>query len=258
MNEGKYREAEPLAARALKLLRKRLGSKNLMVVPAMNRLGLVYLAKGDFARAGPLFEEALAACEELRAAGAPPVVNTSLSQTLNNLAILNRHEGNFPRAEQQLLRALRVGESASGVESADAGDYVGAETLLREALAMREKLQGKEHLHVAHAAVTLASLYSTRGDYVRAEDEYMRALNIFRSVHGGDDNVDVASVFGSLVALSVLRGDHDPVTEERILLRVLALHRKVLGPDAPALAISLNNLGVHYIREWRLADTTRG
>lgn len=298
MNEGKYREAEPLAVRSLELLRKRLGSKNLMVMPAINRLGLVYMAKGDFARAKPLFEEALAVCEELRAEGAPPVIHTSLSQSLNNLAILNRYEGNFPRAEQLLLRALGISESTSGIESADAalahanlsalydemgnfaqaeksarsalairrklfgeesvpvagalsslgmirrdaGDYVGAETLLREALAMREKLQGKEHLHVAHAAVTLASLYSTRGDYVRAEDEYMRALNIFRSVHGSDDNVDVASVFGSLVALYVHRGDHDPVTEERILLRVLAIHRKVLGPEHPDVAISLANL----------------
>jgi CHAT domain-containing protein len=310
MNEGKYREAEPLAARSLELLRKRLGSKNLMVVPAMNRLGLVYMAKGDFARARPLFEEALAVCEELRVAGAPPVIHTSLSQSLNNLAILNRYEGNFPRAEQLLLRALSVSESTSGVESADAalahanlsalydemgnfaqaeksarsalairrklfgeesvpvagalgslgmirqdaGDYVGAEKLMREALAMRERLQGKEHLHVAHAAVTLASLYSTRGDYARAEDEYLRALNIFQGVHGGDDNVDVASVFSSLVALSVRRGDHDPVTEERILLRVLAIHRKVLGPEHPDVAISLNNLGMHYLREGRLAE----
>jgi CHAT domain-containing protein len=59
------------------------------------------------------------------------------------------------------------------------GDYAGAESLFREALAMQRKLLGEEHPDVATSLNSVAGLLRTRGDYAGAESLLTEATAVF-------------------------------------------------------------------------------
>src|SRR5271157_2209273 len=68
-----------------------------------------------------------------------------------------------------------------------AGDYAGAEPLVRRALAIREKALGPDHPDVAACLNNLASLLRTTGDYAAAEPLFRRALAIAEKALAPDD-----------------------------------------------------------------------
>jgi len=67
----------------------------------------------------------------------------------------------------------------------EAGDYAGAEPLLRQALAIREKALGPDHPDVANSLNNLAGLLETTGDYAGAEPLLRRALAVNEKAGAG-------------------------------------------------------------------------
>ena len=60
------------------------------------------------------------------------------------------------------------------------GRYAKTEPLFQCALVIKEKAMGPEHLSVANSHLYLASLYRTRGEYVKAEPMFERVHRIIR------------------------------------------------------------------------------
>ncbi|MCP3959037.1 MAG: serine/threonine protein kinase [bacterium] len=123
------------------------------------------------------------------------------------------------------------------------GSYEQARDLLEEALEIRRRELGEDHLETAVCLDLLASLYHDQGDYEGAEPLYRRALEI-REISLGPDHQHVAASLNNLAFLHLAQGQDEPA--EPLLLRALEIQRKVFGEDHPDLATSLVNLGDLY------------
>ncbi|MBD2497806.1 tetratricopeptide repeat protein [Nostoc sp. FACHB-280] len=123
------------------------------------------------------------------------------------------------------------------------GNYSSTIPLAERALAIREKVLGKEHPNVAISLNSLALLYYTQGKYEQAEPLYQRALAIREKVLG-KEHPDVANSLNNLATLYNSQGKYKQA--EPLYLRALAINEKVLGKEHPTVANSLNNLATLY------------
>lgn len=93
-------------------------------------------------------------------------------------------QGRYRESSAAYRKALQVNLDDStvlndlGLSLNQAGDYAGAEPLLRRALATREKAMGSDHPYVATSLNNLALLLFAKGDYAGAEPLLRRALAI--------------------------------------------------------------------------------
>ena len=250
--EGRYREAVPIAERALAIREKALGPEHPDVAASLNNLAELYKALGDYARAEPLYRRSLAIVEKALGPEQPDVATS-----LNNLAGLYRALGDYARAEPLYRRSLAIAEKALGPEQPDVatslnnlaelykalGDYAKAEPLYRRSLAIREKALGPEHPNVATSLNNLAELYRALGDYPKAEPLHRRALAISERALG-PEHPHVALSLNNLAGLYGSLGDY--AKAEPLYRRSLAIREKALGPDHPHVATSLNNLAELY------------
>lgn len=184
---------------------------------------------------------------------------------------LKRREENEAKAEQEVVDAAfflggalyqqgKYGESAEAYRKAqkrqpedatilnnlalslvDAGDYAGAEPLVRRALAIDQKALGPDHPNVAAVLNTLAVLLQTKGDYAGAELLYRRALAINEKAFG-PDHPTVAAAINNLAALLQAEGDY--MEAEPLYRRALAISEKILGPYHSSVATCLHNLAL--------------
>ncbi|QIR41386.1 tetratricopeptide repeat protein [Tolypothrix sp. PCC 7910] len=123
------------------------------------------------------------------------------------------------------------------------GKYSAAIPLAERALAIREKVLGKEHPNVAQSLNNLAELYRVQGSYAKAEPLYLRSLAILEKVLG-KEHPNVAQSLNNLAELYRVQGSY--AKAEPLYLRSLAILEKVLGKEHPNVATSLNNLAALY------------
>jgi len=123
------------------------------------------------------------------------------------------------------------------------GDHEQAKPLYERALAIREKVFGKEHPSVATSLNNLALLYQTQGASEQAKPLYERALAIREKVFAKEH----ALVANSLNNLALLYDSQGASEQAKPLYeRALAIREKVLGKEHPYVATSLNNLALLY------------
>ena len=213
-------------------------------------MGQVYQSLGDYEKAGPLLERALALRRDV--VGDEHV---DVATSLKNLAYLLRQKGDYTAAEPLSREALAIYRKLLGDEHPDLaaslnnlaallrrkGDYAAAEPLFREALSMRRKLLGNEHPHVATSLNNLAFLLRQKGDYAAAEPLFREALAMYRKLLG-DEHPDVAASLNNLAALLRRKGDY--AAAEPLFREALSMRRTLLGDEHPHVATSLNNLAV--------------
>jgi CHAT domain-containing protein/Tfp pilus assembly protein PilF len=131
------------------------------------------------------------------------------------------------------------------------GKYEEAIPLAKLALAMWEKLLGKDHPDVAASLNNLAVLYRNQGKYAEAEPLFQRALAIWEKALG-KDHPDVASVLNNLAGLYRNQGKY--AQAEPLFQRSLAISEKALGKNHPDVATSLNNLALLYHNQGKYAQ----
>ena len=144
-------------------------------------------------------------------------------------------------ADQPLLRA-RLLDTLGGIHFG-LGLYDEARPLLKEALAIRERLRGREHPEVAETLVRLGLLAqrSGKGDAVAL---FRRALSI-REARLGPGHPEVADVLNQLGMTLAAHGRFDEA--ETTLERSLALHERLWGDRDPRVAMVLHNrAGIAY------------
>jgi tetratricopeptide (TPR) repeat protein len=206
LRRGRWREAEPLAVRAMQVREQVLGAEHPDTLASVNNLALLYKSQGRYAEAEPLHQRELAACERVQGSEHP---DTLIS--VNNLAALYESQGR----------------------------YAEAEPLFQRALAARERVLGPEHPSTLTSVNNLAALYRSQGRHAEAEPLYQRALDAGERVLG-PEHPDTLTSVNNLAALYTDQGRY--AEAELLFQRALAGLERVLGKDHPHTKMARENL----------------
>jgi tetratricopeptide (TPR) repeat protein len=146
--------------------------------------------------------------------------------------------------DQKIELALRRHEESFELKAA--GDLAGAEGACREALALFEEVDGKEHPDTANVLQCLGAILDRQCRYDEAEECGRRAVAIMDKVAGlvegpeaGLILIQALGVLGTALRQKGLYAD-----AETVLKRAIALAEE--HPDGETLPIALNNLGIVY------------
>jgi tetratricopeptide (TPR) repeat protein len=146
-------------------------------------------------------------------------------------------------AENSPARALSSIKSlnAQAIAHQDKGQYVQAEPLFRQALALCEEYpEPDQPLILVTTLNNLARLYYDRGRYTDMEPLLQRALTIGENALGSE-KVEVAVTLDNLGYLYMAQGHYEKA--QPLLLRGLRIRERKLGLDHPDVATSLSNWG---------------
>jgi Tfp pilus assembly protein PilF len=216
-------------------------------------------ALAAYSEARPFFERAVTIRERRLGSEHPDT-----AESLNDLAILLKAQGDLASARPLYERALAIREKALGPEHPDfaeslgnlavllqaQGDFAGARPLFDRALAIRERALGPEHPTTAYSIIYLASLLQAQGDLAGARSRFERALAIREKALGPADPATATSLndLGR-----VLQAQGDLAGARPLYERSLAIREKALGAEHPYTATSLNNLALVFEAQGDLA-----
>jgi CHAT domain-containing protein/Tfp pilus assembly protein PilF len=250
--EGKTDAAVELMRRALAEGERAFGETHFSIALSLDKLGMLYLSRGDLAGAEALYLRALAVREKLDGAE-----HANVASSLSMLGTIYLKRENFAQAEAAYRRLLDIREKTLGAEHPETaaalyslssvysrkGDYARAEPLLKRALAIQEKTLGADNFYVALTLNNLAYLYSEKGDFAQAESLYIRSLALHEKLFG-PEHAFVGTPLNSLAILYREKGDY--LRAEPMLKRALAIQEKTVGPEHEDTAIALNSLALLY------------
>jgi tetratricopeptide (TPR) repeat protein len=186
LEKGDWAAAEPVLHENLELVRASLGENNIRFGAALNNCARVMQEKGDYDQAEVTFQRALQAITQANGAQ-----GWYAAKVLANLGVLQFDRGDYPAAEDYARRALDMDRKLGGdenpalVDLAEArifqADPVGAEPLLRQALAIRQKELLSRHPNVIAAEVRLGEALTAEGKAAGAEPILREALTSSQS-----------------------------------------------------------------------------
>ncbi|QQS29997.1 MAG: CHAT domain-containing protein [Sphingobacteriales bacterium] len=123
------------------------------------------------------------------------------------------------------------------------GNYTQAETLYKEALAIRKKVLGEEHPDYATSLNNMAGLYYTILNLEQAEPLYKESLVIRKKILG-EAHPDYVNSLNSLAGLYWVMSNYEQA--EQFYKQALEIRKKVLGEEHSDYTTSLNNLAGLY------------
>lgn len=217
-------------------------------------LGQFHHRKGNYLRAAPLFDEALA----LRRA-ALPNGHPDIAMSLENRATLHMAQGQHDQAlglyEEALdlwraalpSRPLEVAQTLNNLANLCnvKGDYDRALQLYEETLALRRTALPAGQLEYARTLSNLAVLLANKGELDQAVPLCEEALELMR-VGLRKGHPQIAQILNCLANLWLEKGDNDkalPLYEE-----ALAIKRTALPVGHPAIATSIHNIAILYAK----------
>ena len=259
-NQGKYREALPLAEKAVTLAERAFGKEQMNTLRIVNNLALLYQNLGRYQEAEALYRRALEAQERVLGKENP---DTLLS--MNNLALLYQTRGRYQEAEPLYRRALEAQERVIGNEHRNTltsmnnlgllyllqGRYREAEPLHRRALQVRERKFGKDDSDTLQSVCNLSGLYYVQGRYQEAEPLYRRTLETHERVLGKEHPNTLQSVH-NLADLYQAQGRYQEA--ETLFRRALEARERVLGKEHPDTLRSVHNLATLYKDQGRYQE----
>ncbi len=146
-----------------------------------------------------------------------------------------------------MIRLLdRIGRCQSSM-----GQYIGAEKMFRETLALQEKLLGKEHLDTLITRNDLGGALTDQGKYTEAEEIYQETLALGEKALG-KEHPDTLISKNNLGDVLIHQGKYTEA--EEIHREELLLSEKVLGKEHPDTLISKNNLGMVLSKQGKHAE----
>ena len=148
-SKGKFKEALPLAKRALELAEKAFGVESRELAPLLANLAESHIGLKQYAEAEPIARRSLVILEKALGPDHP-----DLNKALHRLA---------------LLRHL-------------AGDDAEAEALYQRAVAISERTFGAEHIEVARSLEKLALLYGDQRETEKTGKSYARLAEIVEKI----------------------------------------------------------------------------
>jgi tetratricopeptide (TPR) repeat protein len=131
-------------------------------------------------------------------------------------------------------------------------EYVKAEALMRQALALFEQTFGSYHADVAVVTTNVALQLLYQEKYVEAEPLFVQALSIWQHHADPEEFAHIACTTNNLATLYVVQGQL--AHAEQYFRQALALWEHVKGPEHPDVARTLSNLGRLYRDQGRYAE----
>ena len=176
---------------------------------------------------------------------------------LHNLGALYQTAQDYDKAEDQILRGLKIREAGLPADHPNlalsvsrlaevyrlTGQYARAEPLYQRTLDITKARHGPDHVKVAQALNNLALLHEATGRYDRAEPLYRSSLQILKAKLPADDLVLAASQ-ANLGRLYQSLGQFDKARP--LLQRSLDIREAKLGAKHALVAQSLNHLADVY------------
>jgi len=249
--ERKFQDAEGCARKGAEVCKELLGEEDPGYAIALNELGLVSQAKGEYERAESLFRQASAVWEKALGEGNPTY--------LTNRGLIREAQGAFAEAEALYRQACAIwkkvrGEALPGYAATQeslagllgkraaqqevAEDFTAARQTRREVLAIKTKLRGEKHWQVTDARLALA-----RTERLAQLDRKQR-----------QDLTEADERLQKVVPAALVK--KDGLQEAiRVLEPALELHRRLLGDTDPGYTENLIVLGGAY---WLTGDHARG
>lgn len=258
MMQGRYAEAEQLLNSSVEALvtdPEPWAQRDL--ANAFYRLGGVYTHGNRYTEAQQEYEKALKTQEKLSGPNSREV-----ARTLRGLGELYEDEGKYAESESLYKQAIGIYEKTVGPEDpdlADALEYLGclyrdeeqlditrARPLLERALAIREKVFGRDHASTADTLSDLSLLDFFERNPAEAERLAERALPIQEKAYGSNS----LAVSTTLNRLGLAERDLKKFAEaEASIQRALSIREKKLPANHPWVRIILNNLASVYLAQ---------
>jgi tetratricopeptide (TPR) repeat protein len=248
---GNFDQAESYLQQAL-MFHEKADPNSYTVAEICGSLGKMYQAKGGFTQAESYFSRAVAIHRRnLPARGKITSAHISLLAALTDLGVLYIKQGNYERAEQSIREVKAIVEQGK-VENLDLGlnvsifggeyqlrgQFARAEVLLQEALSyVKPESDG-----AASVLEQLGSLYTSKADYVQAEDCLKRALAIHE--HLDEDSLDLSHSLEFLAELYRQQGRYSQAIAQAD--RSLALYEKKYGTNHIEVAEQLESVAINY------------
>lgn len=258
MDQARLAEAEQLIRQALAVSQTIAPAMQQDTRPvaseAMVALGSVLEAKGNYAEAVKVLEEAL----KLRPQTHGPDIGTATN--LRELANAHFYQGHYAEAEslnQQVLATHRslygekhpeVAEDLNnlGAIQNEIGNLAEAEMQYRRSLAITAEWYGEQHPKTAEDLTSLGRVLIKEKKYTDAKTVLQRALDIQKTVHG-HDHPAVASALNELGNLASVQQEYPEA--EASFSEALEIWRTVYGNTHQFIGVGLSNLGSVYMGE---------
>ena len=251
MERGRYKEAEPLLARAVVLGEQHSIGYPELILRLMRQAELAW-RQGKYEFAERLMRRALALSEQHLGPG-----HARTAEILNDLALLYCNTEKYGEAELLYQRALSILEQQLGARAMETldtinnlsllywkqGKYERVEPLLQRVLHIREEMLGAEHPHTLQGLSNLATLYRGQGRYEEAEILYRRALQTWEQ-RMGSEHPDTGVMLTNLATLYRMQARFEEA--EPLYQRARSIREQQLGPEHPDTALTLSHLATLY------------
>ena len=215
--DGDYAKAEKLYRVALPHRRAKYGDESLEFAQVLDFLGVCLTTIGEFAEAEEMHREGLAIRRRL--AMTDDDARGQIAQSLNNLGRCLQNQGNFAEAEPLLDECVTICRSLG--------------------------IDVNEPFYFARVVDKLARSLASVGDYTKAEEQFLEALELKEANH--DEHSSVAVTRHGLAQSKFDEGEIEQA--KRWCRDALALRRLVLRPGHPDIADSLHLLGAILIEQ---------
>jgi tetratricopeptide (TPR) repeat protein len=148
---------------------------------ALNNIGTIYKAQGDYAKAIEYFTQSLKIEEEIGN-------KSGIAGSLNNIGIIYKIQGNYAKAIESYTQSLKMKEEIGdkeGIASTlnnigniynDQGDYAKAIEYYTQSLKIREEIGNKNG--IAMSLNNIGTIHDLQGNYAKAMDYYTQSLKI--------------------------------------------------------------------------------
>ncbi|HZR38845.1 MAG TPA: FxSxx-COOH system tetratricopeptide repeat protein [Ktedonobacteraceae bacterium] len=232
---------------------------HLELAPLLTKTADYLLQRAQYQQAEPLYQRALALCEQMPSSEHPQV-----AFPLNGLADLYREQGHYEQAEPLYQRALSLWETLGPehpeIPSAlnnlallywEQSKHEQAMVLLQRDLHHKEQTLGILHPELASPLNNLAIFYCQLGCYEQAEPLLQRALLIDEQTFG-KTHPEVSFSLTNLGCLYLDQGRYKQA--EPLLQRALHIREQTLGPEHLQVSFPLNDLGDLYREQGRYTE----
>jgi CHAT domain-containing protein/tetratricopeptide (TPR) repeat protein len=261
--QGKSKEALPLAQEALTIRRQLLGEKHPDYARSLLNLGEQYHALYQNRQAEECYLRALALRKELLGEKHP-----AYATGLSRLARLYFDMGEYARARPLLEQALALNRETLGpkhpnyaaslnnlaVLYREIGEYGRARPLYEQALALTKELLGEKHPEYAGSLNNLAGLYFDLGEYARARSLFEQALALHKQLRR-EKHWDYATDVNNLAILYQAMGEY--ARARSLFEQALALKKELGGEKHTHYAQSLGGLALLDWQEGQAAQASK-
>jgi tetratricopeptide (TPR) repeat protein len=253
---GRLQDAEKFAREAFRIKSRLLGSTGREAASCQVHLARVLLALGKYREARE------SATESFKSFQAIDSRSADILSSMDSLAEVLRHQGEYGEAEQMHLKTLRLKEKVLGESHPDTltsmanlastyrnqGRWEEAEQLEVQVMERSKAKLGEDHPDTLMSMNNLASTYHNQGRWELAEQLFVQVMETSKTKLGADHPSTLTSM-NNLASTYMNQGRWEEA--EQLEVQVMETSKTKLGADHPSTLTSMGNLASTYRNQGR-------